>query len=83
MTRRITLRTSHGSRDEAATLAAALTPDNTGSMETRVEGEQIVTEIERETTGGLHSTADDYVVNLTVAETVARTARRTTRHTQS
>ena len=83
MTRTVTLRTNHASDEDAATLAAALRPDNTESMDTRVEGEEIVTTIERDTTGGLHSTADDYVVNLTVAETVARTARRTTRHTKS
>lgn len=41
---------------------------------------RIVTTIERETTGGLQATVDDYVVNLTVAETVAD---NTTRHINS
>jgi hypothetical protein len=61
-------------------VAAAVTPDNTDSMTTTVEGDSIVTVIERETTGGLQSTVDDYVVNLTVAETVADNA---TRHSNS
>jgi len=65
------LRTTH---DRPAVLAAALAPDNTDSMATRVEGDAVVTTIERETSGGLGATVDDYVVNLTVAATVAETA---------
>ena len=44
-----------------------------GNTATRVESSDertdgaVVTTIERETTGGLQSTADDYVVNLQVA----------------
>ena len=53
--------------DDAELVAAALVPDNTAQMNTRVEGDAIVTTIERETTGGLRSTVDDYVVNLDVA----------------
>lgn len=48
-------------------VAAAVRPDNTDDMHTRVEGDAVVTTIERETTGGLQSTVDDYVVNLDVA----------------
>jgi hypothetical protein len=59
-------------------VAAALVPDNTASMTTRVEGSRVVTEIERETTGGLQSSVDDYVVNVSVAERVAQTADRHT-----
>ena len=51
-------------------VAAALRPDNTPEMETLVEDGQVVTTIERETTSGLRSTVDDYVVNLTVAVTI-------------
>jgi hypothetical protein len=65
--RRARLRTQHASADAAERIAAALVPDNTAEMATRVEGDAVVTEIERETTGGLHATVDDYVVNLTVA----------------
>ncbi len=72
--RRARIRTEH---DEAAVVAAAIRPDNTESIRTRVEGDAVVTDVARETTGGLQATVDDYVVNLMVAETVARTARQT------
>ncbi|SEK58331.1 KEOPS complex subunit Pcc1 [Haloferax larsenii] len=72
MTRRATLRTSH---DNPAVIAAALDPDNTDSMHTTVEGDELVTTIERDSTGGLQSTVDDYVVNVTVAETVIDATR--------
>ncbi|WP_338742378.1 KEOPS complex subunit Pcc1 [Haloplanus salilacus] len=66
--------------DDAATIAAALRPDNTPSMSTSVADDVVRTTVDRGTSGGLGSTVDDYVVNLTVAETVARTAREH-RHT--
>ncbi|WP_049915956.1 KEOPS complex subunit Pcc1 [Haloferax mucosum] len=72
MTRRTTLRTTH---DDPTVVAAALAPDNTESMHTSVEGDELVTTIERDSTGGLHSTVDDYVVNVTVAETVIEATR--------
>ncbi|WP_266077481.1 KEOPS complex subunit Pcc1 [Haladaptatus caseinilyticus] len=62
--RRATIRTE---LDDADVLAASLEPDNTPEIETSVEDGTIVTHIERETTGGLQSTVDDYVVNLSVA----------------
>ncbi len=56
------------------TVAEAIRPDNTDEMTTRVEGDTVVTTIERETASGLLTTADDYVVNLTVAtELIERT----------
>jgi len=67
MTPRLVVRTGHDDRETAAAVAAAIEPDNTDEMTTRVDGETIETTIDRETTGGLHSTADDYVVNLDVA----------------
>ncbi|MFT4891279.1 MAG: hypothetical protein ACI9YT_002205 [Halobacteriales archaeon] len=67
--RRVTVRTTH---DRPATIANAVAPDNTDEMETRVEDDAVVTTIERETTGGLGSTADDYVVNVDVASRVAQ-----------
>lgn len=66
--RRATIRTTHATHDEAATVAAAVAPDNTDEVTTHVEGDRVVTEIGRATTGGLASTVDDYVVNLSVAE---------------
>lgn len=73
-TRRATLRTTH---DDPARVAAALTPDNTDEMATRVEDGRLVTTVERDSTGGLASTIDDYVVNLSVAERTAQAAKRT------
>ncbi|WP_129115074.1 KEOPS complex subunit Pcc1 [Halegenticoccus tardaugens] len=69
--RRARIETGH---ERAALVAAAIVPDNTDSMRTSVDGDAVVTEIARETTGGLQSTVDDYVVNLTVAETVVQLA---------
>lgn len=67
MTARVTIRTDH---DWPELIAAALAPDNTDEMSTRVasDGDTVVTTIERETAGGLRTTADDYVANLTVAQ---------------
>ena len=71
--RRATIRTEH---DDPARIARAIRPDNTDEMTTEVEGDAVVTRIERGTTGGLHATVDDYVVNLDVANTVAQCGRR-------
>lgn len=79
-TRRAEIRTTHG---DPEVVAAAVAPDDTEEMNTRVEdGSEpdsgvenaeiedavVVTTVERETTGGLASTVDDSVVNLSVAE---------------
>ena len=66
--RTATLRTDHATPTRAEWVAAAVEPDNTDSMATAVEGTTVRTEIERETTGGLQTTVDDYVVNLGVAQ---------------
>jgi hypothetical protein len=65
--RRAEIRTTH---DDPGVVARALRPDNTPEIDTRIRGERVVTTIERETTGGLRTTVDDYVVNLTVATEV-------------
>ena len=67
--KRATVRTRH---DDPEVVAAAIIPDNTPEMDTRVEDGSVVTTVERETTGGLQSTVDDYVVNLSVADRTAR-----------
>ncbi|MFC6836157.1 KEOPS complex subunit Pcc1 [Halomarina ordinaria] len=59
--------------EDAALVAAALDPDNTPEMHTTVDGDAVVTVVERETTGGLRSTVDDYVTNLTVASQLTDT----------
>ncbi|MFC4406169.1 KEOPS complex subunit Pcc1 [Haloarchaeobius iranensis] len=71
--RRATVRTEHA---DPQLIAAALCPDNTDEMRTTVEGDAVVTHIERETTGGLQSTVDDYVVNVDVADRVVQHADR-------
>lgn len=73
--RRATVRTES---PHAETVVAALEPDNTAEMETRVHDQTIKTTITRETTGGLRTTLDDYVVNLSVAERVTRTVTERT-----
>jgi hypothetical protein len=70
--RSATIRTTH---DDPATVATAVCPDNTPEMETTVEGGTVVTTIERESTSGLQSTVDDYVVNVGVADAVVEYAR--------
>ena len=61
------IQTAHGSPDRAERVAAAVRPDNTDEMTTRVEGDTVITEIARDSTSGLQSTVDDYVVNIRVA----------------
>lgn len=68
---RAEIRTDHGSPAYAERIAAAVRPDNTADMTTRVEDTVVVTEIDRDDTGGLQSTVDDYVVNLRVAAQLA------------
>jgi hypothetical protein len=65
------IRTRHA---DPETVAAALAPDDTPSMETRAEGDAVVTEVTRPDTGGLHATVDDYLVNLQVADRLAQSA---------
>lgn len=71
--RRATLRTRH---DDPETVAGAVRPDNTDEMTTAVRDGRVVTTVERETTAGLRSTVDDYVVNLRVADRAAAGGRR-------
>lgn len=75
MTHEVTIRTTH---DRPEVVAAAVAPDNTDEMSTRVpgNGDQVLTVIERDTAGGLGTTADDYVSNLAVAQQVIDTTTR-------
>ena len=67
MTRRARIETTFSDGETARQVARSLEPDNTTEMQTHVDGVCVITEVERETTGGLHATVDDYVVNLQVA----------------
>ncbi|MFW6003360.1 MAG: KEOPS complex subunit Pcc1 [Halanaeroarchaeum sp.] len=80
MTRRATIRTAVS---DPETVAASLHPDNTDSITTRVDRsddgpDQVVTTIERDSTSGLRSTLDDYVVNCAVADDLVQLAERHT-----
>ncbi|MGB9963511.1 KEOPS complex subunit Pcc1 [Halobacterium sp. CBA1126] len=77
MTRTATISTEVS---DPGVVAAAVRPDNTAEMDTRVEDGSVVTRIERGDTGGLQSTVDDYVVNVTVAAEVVQHANRHTTH---
>ncbi|TKX73998.1 hypothetical protein EXE46_11240 [Halorubrum sp. GN11_10-6_MGM] len=70
--RTATVRTEHA---DAATVAAALGPDETDSMRTRVDGDVVACTVSRPTAGGLQSTLDDHLVNLRVADRVVERAR--------
>jgi hypothetical protein len=74
-TRTATVRTRFADADVARRVAAALDPDNTAEMTTRVDGATVETTIVRETTGGLRTTTDDYVTNLQVAQQLTDTTR--------
>lgn len=81
--RRARLTTTYAESETATAVAAAVGPDDTASMETTVDGERVVTTITRDSTGGLHATVDDYVVNLTVAaQTYAQDGETSTDNTQ-
>ena len=75
------IETEHADAETAAAVAAALGPDNTPEMETTVDGSTVVTAIERDSTSGLQSTIDDYVVNLQVAVQLATTDGETSTQT--
>jgi hypothetical protein len=65
-----TVTTDYATSTRAERIARAVAPDNTASMTTQVAAATVRTEIDRDTTGGLQSTVDDYVFNLGIAERV-------------
>jgi hypothetical protein len=54
--------------DHAACVAAALSPDNLKSMETRAEEGRVVTTIAGTQLRSVIASVDDYLMNLAVAE---------------
>ncbi len=52
----------------AAYVASALRPDNLQSMQTRDEGNLVVTEIQGTSLRSVIASVDDYLMNLAVAE---------------
>ena len=71
--RSATVRVTFADDETARQVAAALAPDDTSEMATRVDGSTVETTITRGTTGGLRTTADDYVSNLQVAQQLTDT----------
>ena len=66
------LQTDHHTPTRATWVANAVRPDNTDSMSTTLDGSTVETHIERDTTGGVQTTVDDYIVNLGVATSVIK-----------
>lgn len=73
--RTATVRVTFDDEETARQVAAALAPDDTAEMATRVDGRTLSTTITREGTGGLRTTADDYVSNLQVAQQLTDTTQ--------
>ncbi len=48
-------------------VAQSITPDNTPSIETKIEGNSVLATVQRDSIGSLRSTIDDLLVNLHVA----------------
>lgn len=66
---RATITTEH---DEPAIVAAAIDPDNTPEVRTRVADGAVVTTVERDSIGGLRSTIVDYLRAVSVADETVR-----------
>jgi hypothetical protein len=54
--------------DNARCVAAALAPDNLRSMDTKAEGDEVVTTITGTQLRSVIASVDDYLMNLAVAE---------------
>jgi len=70
-----TITTRHA---RAACVAAALAPDNLTSMETRAEGDRVVTAIAGTQARSVIASVDDYLMNLAVAEDATSLRNRIT-----
>ncbi|GAA0257267.1 KEOPS complex subunit Pcc1 [Halobaculum roseum] len=77
LARTATVETTHADADAAATIAAAISPDNTDDIRTEADGATVATRVSRGTTGGFLASVDDYLVNLDVADDVVATGRGT------
>jgi hypothetical protein len=60
-----TITTVHGN---ARCVAAALAPDNLRSMETKADGDRVITTITGTQARSVIASVDDYLMNLAVAE---------------
>ncbi|MCK9631728.1 MAG: hypothetical protein M0R30_08790 [Methanoregula sp.] len=71
-----TITTHHA---DAACVAAALSPDNLRSMETRADGDRVVTTITGTQARSVIASVDDYLMNLAVAEDACSLHRKSNR----
>jgi tRNA threonylcarbamoyladenosine modification (KEOPS) complex Pcc1 subunit len=85
------LRTGHR---RPAVVAAAVAPDNTSRIETRIEDDRVVTTVGRADVAGLRATVQDYLRSLDAADRTVQAAlstrggsdaptERTRRHTHT
>ncbi len=65
------LRTAH---PRAAVVAAALAPDNTPEIDTRLHEGRVETTVRRDDIAGLRATVQDYLRNLDAADRTVRAA---------
>jgi len=65
------LRTAHPRADA---VAAALAPDNTAQIDTRLREERVETTVRRADVAGLRATVQDYLRNLDAADRTVRAA---------
>ena len=72
-----TITTAH---PRAACVAAALRPDNLRDMETRADGDRVVTSVTGTQIRTIIASVDDYLMNLTVAEEACSVSPRTQDH---
>ncbi|MDD1675309.1 MAG: hypothetical protein LUQ17_01320 [Methanomicrobiales archaeon] len=57
-------------------VAGSVQPDNTQSMDTRAEGDRVITRFETESIRTMIASVDDYLMNLGIAEEMCRCASR-------
>lgn len=75
MNHRATLRLRFDDAEQAARLAASLTPDDDGFVRVTVEGDTILAEAASETPLGLLRTIDEVIATLAAAQKVERIGR--------
>jgi hypothetical protein len=65
-----------GSREYAARILQALSPDNLRSMESEISDEKVAVHFHSEKIGSLLATADDFLMNLKIGEEVEQTLKK-------
>lgn len=63
------------SRESAARILRALSPDNLRSMESEISDERVAVRFSSEKIGSLLATVDDFLMNVKIGEEVAKTLK--------